>query len=207
LLGYAVWRFFQSILNADDHHRDAKGYIVRAGMFVSSISHLALAVYCAGLVWVGIGMSGGSPRSGGQENTDEIASWILSQPYGKWLLGLVGLCIIGAGLAQLVNGYNEGYRKWLEMNPSTLDKVTHICRVGLMARGVVFLIIGGMIIWAAVEVNPDKATGLGGALDALRSQPYGKWLLAIIAIGLLAFSVYSFIEAGYRRIDSRPGRI
>jgi len=39
-----------------------------------------------------------------------------------------------------------------------------------------------------------------GALKVLSQQPYGKWLLGIVAAGLIAFGLYSFVEARYRRV-------
>ncbi|MDN5850407.1 MAG: DUF1206 domain-containing protein, partial [Nitrococcus sp.] len=107
------------------------------------------------------------------------------------------------GIAQFVKGYRAEFLEYLEMLPNTRGWAVPTCRVGLMARAVVFCIIGGFVVIAAWQQDPSEAKNLSGVLSSLQGQPFGAWLLAIVAVGLLAFSVYSFIEAGYRRVG-RP---
>jgi hypothetical protein len=123
------------------------------------------------------------------------------QPLGRWLVALIGLAVIGAGLAHLVKGYRAKFEKHLQMDRATLEKVSPICRFGLVARGIVFLIIGGFFIVAAWRFSSGEVVGLKGALETLQQQPYGWILLAIVALGLFAFGIYSLIEARYRRVD------
>ena len=73
-------------------------------------------------------------------------------------------------------------------------------RFGYAALGVVFTIIGIFLIVAAVQDNPHEAKGLDTALQELLRQPFGPILLAIVALGLIAYGVYSFVEARYRRV-------
>ena len=56
------------------------------------------------------------------------------------------------------------------------------------------------LIQAARQSDPNQARGLGGALAALAQQPYGPWILAIVAIGLVAYGIYLLVEARYRRV-------
>ena len=58
------------------------------------------------------------------------------------------------------------------------------------------------VVQAAVQYDPNEARGLGGALQSLAQQPYGPWLLAIVALGLVAHGVYNFILSQYRRIET-----
>ena len=37
----------------------------------------------------------------------------------------------------------------------------------------------------------------------IAQQPYGKFLLAIVALGLVAYGVYMVIQARYRRIPAK----
>jgi hypothetical protein len=61
--------------------------------------------------------------------------------------------------------------------------------------GVVFAIIGIFLTVAAVQHNARKALGLDGTLKELAQQPFGSWLLGILALGLVAYGVYPFVEA------------
>jgi hypothetical protein len=79
--------------------------------------------------------------------------------------------------------------------------VRRACQFGLAARGVVFLLIGAFFAMAAYYQNPSQAKGFAGALDYVRSQPYGPWLLLVVALGVAAYGFYQFVLARYRHID------
>lgn len=192
LAGYSCWRLIQAVKDVDHHGTDLKGWAVRAGLLVSGITHAALTLTALELL---LGMGGG--------NSDSQQDWtatLLRQPAGKWLVAAVGLAIIGAGIAQIVKGWQRRYRRYLKAPAARMEWIDPVSRFGLIARGVVFTLIGGFFVTAAYYAQPERAEGLGGALRTLQEQPYGAWLLLIVAAGLLAFAVYSFIEAVYRRI-------
>lgn len=42
--------------------------------------------------------------------------------------------------------------------------------------------------------------GYGAALRALAQQPYGPWLLGIVALGPIAYGAFAFMLARHRRI-------
>ena len=71
---------------------------------------------------------------------------------------------------------------------------------GLLARLVVFGLIGVFAIRAAIQYDPKEAIGLDGALQKLAHQSYGPWLLGLTAVGLLAYAAYCFADARYRRV-------
>jgi hypothetical protein len=64
----------------------------------------------------------------------------------------------------------------------------------------VFAIIGVFLGKAALEYDPSEAVGIDGALLKLVEQPFGQWLLGLVAAGLVAYAVYCLVEARYRRI-------
>ena len=51
-----------------------------------------------------------------------------------------------------------------------------------------------------MEHNPNHAKGLGEALQSLMAQPYGQWLLGLVAIGLMIYAVYTAFQARYLTI-------
>lgn len=207
LIGHALWRFMQGALDADDHGTDGKGLVIRAGLLGSGVMYVLLAIYAFSLMTLGGGGGGetaaggaGGGGQGGDSGAQEATAWLMSQPYGPWLVGIAGAIIAGVGVAQLVKAVKAKFEKWLAMPPRKLEKVSPICRTGLAARAVTFWIIGGFVIVAAWQADPQEARGLNGALNTLQAQAYGPWLLGAVAIGLIAFAAYSFIEARYRRI-------
>ena len=71
-----------------------------------------------------------------------------------------------------------------EMSPAEQRGATIAGKVGLLARAVVSGLIGAFLLQAALQANPNEARGLDGALKALAQQPYGPWLLSLVAVGL-----------------------
>ena len=51
-------------------------------------------------------------------------------------------------------------------------------RVGLVARALVFAVVGYFLVRAAVSYNPNTAVGLDGALRKVHDEPHGTLLLA-----------------------------
>lgn len=199
LLCYSMWRALQAIIDGDGHGTDAKGLAIRGGLAVSAITHMGLALFAVSLLF---GWGTGS-RSGGSGDgySQEWTAWLLSQPFGPWLVAAVGVVIAGAGVAHFFKAWKAGFEKYFIMSERERAVISPICRFGLAARGVVFLIIGGFLVVAAIQHDSSEARGLSGVLQALQQQSFGNFLLAILAFGLLAFAAYSLIEARYRTIS------
>lgn len=195
LFGYALWRIVEGITDPERKGSDAKGLAKRIGYVASGITYSALA-----LTAVGILRGTGGPRDGA---TQDATARLMAQPLGQWLVGAVGLGILLIGINAAYIAITEKFRKKLklvEMSPAKEEWAMRVGKAGMIARGVIYGIIGIFLIQAAFADNPDKARGLDGALQALALQPFGKLLLGSIAVGLIALGVYSFFEARYRRI-------
>ncbi len=193
LVGYAVWRFTQAVFDADQHGTDPRGLAVRGALLISAFTHSLLAVY-AGLVAV----RGSSDAS--EDSQAGLVASALGLPGGKFIVMAAGLCIIGAGIAHGIKSWKAGYRPRFDIDHQTMGWLDPICRFGLAARGVVFLIIGGTVIWAAWTLDPSAAGGTKEVLDLLEQQPFGIVLLAVAGAGMMAFGCYSLVEAIYRRV-------
>ena len=196
LFGYVLWQFVQAIKDPEGKGTDTKGILQRIGYAISGIIYAGLALSAVRIIL-------GSP-SGNSNSTQDWTARLLSQPFGQWLVGTVGAFIIGLGFYQFYKAFTTKFRK--EFNLSELSDteqkwVKAISRFGLAARGVVFCLIGFFLIQAARKSDAGEAGGLGEALETLREQPYGAWLLGIVALGLIAYGIYMVMQARYRRID------
>ena len=87
-----------------------------------------------------------------------------------------------------------------EMNETEEAVATGVGILGHLARAVVFCLIGLFLVKAAWEYDPKQARGLDGALLELAQRPYGGLLLGAVAAGLIAYGLYCFVQARYRRI-------
>lgn len=199
LTGYALWRCIQAITDTDHHGTGPKGLVIRASLAVSAVTHILLAVFAVRLI---VTLGGSGSKGGGSEGT---AGWLMSQPFGRWLVGAVGLVMIGVGIAHAIKGARAQFADNFDMPRRTQRWAYPICRFGLMIRGLVFMVVGTFFIIAGYTVNPDEAGGIAEVFDTFRKQPFGIWLMAFVAAGLFAFGAYSMLEAFYRRVDPSSG--
>jgi hypothetical protein len=198
LIGYVIWRLLQAIADTEDKGTKLKGISIRIGYACSGLVYAGLA-YTAAKVLIDIG----EPDSS-SEKAQQWTARLMSMPYGVWLVASVGAGIFGFGLYQIYKGYIAKFRKRLKLGQMSTAKkawATWSGRTGYAARGVVFCIIGFLLIQAARHYNPNEAEGLGGALDALAQQAFGRWLLATVAVGLILYGLYMLVEARYRIIN------
>ena len=75
--------------------------------------------------------------------------------------------------------------------------IEHIGRVGYVAKGIAFGLVGVLLWRAATSADVTAATGLDGAMTAVAGVTAGPWLLAGIATGFAAFGVYALARARY----------
>jgi hypothetical protein len=194
LVGYALWRFVQAVLDPENRGNDAKGLVERGSMLASGIGYAGLALLAARMA------SGSGASDSGSQGT---AAGLMDKPFGRWLVILAGIAVIASALYQIYEAYTKKFRKRLKLEEMNADEerlATHTGQVGLAARGIAFLVSGWFLIQAGLRYDPNEARGLGGALASLASQPYGPWLLGLVALGLIAYGAYSFLEARYRKI-------
>jgi hypothetical protein len=197
LAGYAVWCFVQAIVDPERLGHDTKGAARRVARFVKGVVHLSLVVAAVAMV------TGRSSGGDGDSNIDKWTAKLMSLPSGVWLVGVVGASVLGYGVWQLIRAWRVNLDKMLslgELPPEARRPVVHVSRFGIGARGIVFGVIGVTLMLAARHANPSEAIGIGGALRWLAQQPYGPWLLAVVAAGLIAYGFYEFVRAGYRVI-------
>lgn len=197
LVGYVLWRVVQAWMDPDGKGTGAKGLALRGFYLVSAAIHTFLALAAFRLV-LGTGGAGTS----GDQSAQSWTARLMSQPFGQALVAVVGLVIAGMGVWQVYKAWKEKFRKKLRLDtlrPQQAEWAVRISKLGILARGGVFVLIGGFLVQAALTANPRRARGLDGALEALAAQPHGTVLLALAAAGLVAYAVYMAVEARYRR--------
>ena len=198
LAGYALWRFVEAALDSENKGHEAKGIAVRAGYVFSGIAYGLLSYTAFQLI------TGAGAKANGSTGTQDWTARLLGMPFGQGLVGLVGLIVIGVGIGQFVKGYKADFNKRLKLNEipqSFRSWAVFSGRWGYMARGVVFTILGGFLVEAAMHANPQQAKGIGSALDLLAEQSYGPVLLGIVAVGLISYGLFMLVQARYRRFE------
>lgn len=199
LFAYAAWRLVQAILDPEGSARDgARALVKRVGWALSGVIHGSLGVAALQMAMGERASAGGGAQS-----------WIgevLAMPGGEAIVVIAGAAVVLFSLYEIYRAWTTDFTRQLQitrMSPSERRWAIRAGRLGLFARGVVFLIVGAGIIQAALGARPGAAGGVGGALREIARQPSGAALLTIVALGLLAYGVFQVVEARYRRIPVR----
>ena len=194
LFGYALWRLVRAAIGhgAEGDRDDTKERL--AGAF----SGLAYGLLGVTAVQILIGSGGGSGN--GQ---DKATGGVLDWPGGQILVIIAGLILIGVAVDQAIKGIKKKFleKSHTERMSEKVEKTfTTLGVFGHLARAVIFTLMGYFLIKAAIDYDPDKAVGIDGALAKLGDSAFGPYVLGAVAVGLLGFGLYSFMDARYRRV-------
>jgi Domain of Unknown Function (DUF1206) len=164
LLCLTLWRIAQSILDADRVGNDAKALVRRIGYGVSGAVDAGLAVFA-----VSVMMGLKAARGTDEQSARDWTAYLLGAPLGRWLVGAVGLAIAAAGIGTAINGLRASFEN--ELPGKARRCAVLLGRLGFMARGVVFVIVGVFLINAAVDVNPREARGPAASTGSTMLSP------------------------------------
>ena len=193
LVALAAWqaaevlRWRSRLSSSGDARKKAVEKVVKA--VAKAVLYAALAVLA-----IRTATSGGS--GGGQQQAGGVFGW----PAGRWLVGLVGLVLIGVGVYLVHKGVSKRFLEEIDLrqaSPQTTRLVTRLGQVGFPAKGVALGVVGGLLVYAAATFDPARATGLDGALRTILDAPFGRVLLTLVAVGIAAFGAYCLVRARY----------
>ncbi|WP_247237474.1 DUF1206 domain-containing protein [Telluribacter sp. SYSU D00476] len=202
LLCYTVWRLIEAIKDTEHKGSDAKGLSRRATYLSSAVVYGSLTFYAAKML---LGSGGNSGGGGGDDTRQTVAQKLLEQPMGQWLVGLVAVGTMAIGAYQIYRAMSDKYRKNIEesrLDNNIKQTMIEAGKLGYIARGIVWLIIGYLFLQAAIESDSSEAGGTTSAFKFLENE-YGSWILGIIAIGLVCYGMFMFVRARYEPISTR----
>ncbi len=194
IISYAIWGVVRAIFDPLNKGHDAKGLLARFGFLISAFAYGLLAVATYGYI------RGASSNSA---QTQSFITNIMRMPWGRPVIAIIGLIVLAVGLYQIYLGWSAEFDRQFQvyqLPPQEAKLITNIGRFGTAARGVVFAVIGGLLCVAAYQANPGQGVGMDTALATVLHQPFGIWLLGIIAAGLIAFGFYSMLSGFWLRL-------
>lgn len=202
---YAIWRFVQAFAEREE----GDGSKEKATTWGKRVGYIGRGLIYAGLTWAVIKLVTGSGGGESQnQQAKETTAMLLDWPGGRWIVGLVGLAIVGAGVWNVYRGLSKKFEdKWRtgQMSRAEQQWGGYVGRAGHVARGVVFGLVGIFITKAALEYDPQEAIGLDGALQKLASSDHGPYLLGVTAAGLICYGLYCLVDARYRDVSANAG--
>jgi hypothetical protein len=195
LLAYALWKLAQGIFHRSPEgaaSRDPKDRVINVVGGLTYVGFFLIALR------VLTGTAGNSSRA-----SRHAAAGVLGWPGGPVLVAAAGVLLIAISAVQTyqaIGGQFMKDSKTDEMGPEERRLFATLGRIGLTGRALVFGLVGYFLFRAALDYDPRNAVGVDGALTALQHEPYGSWLVGLVAIGLLIFAAFSLFEARYRRL-------
>lgn len=157
------------------------------------------------LAFLLIGLLAASVALGARPNADETAAdvsrGVLFIPGGVFVLGAIGAGFAIAGIAFAVMGVRRSFVKKLALPQGPPGQaITVLGATGFIAKGLALLIVGVLLLVAAVKVDPDAAGGLDAAITALLEMPFGPALTLTIGTGLIVYGVFCGFRARYAKL-------
>ncbi|GAA3823652.1 DUF1206 domain-containing protein [Nocardioides panacisoli] len=194
LAGFCVWEACRAVAG---HRSDdgARRWVARAGSAGRALVYATLAVLAV------LTAFGDSSSGGGSQGT---TASLLKLPLGPAIVVAVGLGIAAVGLVGGYRGISDRWRKDVEVEGQqgkVGGVVEVLARAGYLSRGLAFLAVAGFFVWAGVADDARKSGGLDQAIVKLRDEPYGPWLILVVAIGLACFGGFQASRAWFLRRD------
>ncbi|MER5653985.1 MULTISPECIES: DUF1206 domain-containing protein [unclassified Streptomyces] len=195
VVGMALWRLSEAVFGSagEDGGKPTKR-LMAAGrcVFYGFVAYSVLS------------FAAGSRGSGaGDKKSRDVTAKALGIPGGQWIVGAVGVGLVAAGVWIAVRAIMRKYHKHLKLGEMSkrVRQVVDVTGVGGgTARGAVFAAAGVFAVRAAIDYEPDKAKGMDDTLRSFAGTPMGPWLLALVAVGLILFGVFSFAMARWRKV-------
>lgn len=182
----AVWMAFDAVGRWRRHRKPTKAL----GPAGTALAYFSLT----GLF---ISFAVGNQKSSSQQSQQTTAT-LLSAPFGVVIVFIVGLVVIGVGVYFAFRGFTRGFLgKEAQPPKSAPTWVRVVGSVGYVAKGVGVGVVGILVLVAAVSHDPSQQSGLDGALKALAAQPFGSWILGLVALGLACYGAYCGARARY----------
>jgi hypothetical protein len=188
-----VWRTRESLWGfryvRDERQRTTKRLFsalqaVVFGLLASLAAHVAI---------------GAGPGSGGEG----LTAAVLRLPAGRPFLVVIGVGVMVAAVVMGYRGWKKSFTQDMNLDaagPRARTVAERAGQVGSVAKAVAIAVVGGLVVVAAVTYRPERAEGLDAALKTIAAQPFGPWLLLVVAAGFASFAVFCFFDARYHRV-------
>ncbi|RAN33749.1 DUF1206 domain-containing protein [Hyphomonas pacifica] len=199
LFSYTLWRLVDGVMDLEDEGDDAEGYANRLGQIMSGLTHAALGISALLIL-----IKGSEDTGGGGSGAENWSATLMQHPIGRLVVIAAGITTLSVAIYLFYKSWAAAHRKDI-IRTDMAEMLEPAVRFGLAAHGFVLLIVGGLILWAGISADADKAAGLGEALQILETQPFGRTLLALTGAGLCGFAVYCFVMARYRIVPKLAG--
>lgn len=188
-VGLALWRAVRAASSAESGGHRALDAVRAVVYAIAAWSTYQFLVH------------GRTPTSS-DDSAHDVSARLLHTQGGRVLMIVLSLIVIAVGIAIVARALSKRFAERLRtgwMTYRTRDLVLRLGQAGHIARGVIIAAVGIFALQAALSANPGKAKGLDATLRSFAQTSFGPLVLILVALGLIAFGLYSFAEARWRR--------
>lgn len=200
-VGFAAYVAWQLVRAAS--HRGGEGRASGLGRRLLALGTAAIyLVFLLSAATVALGSSTSSPQSSQQSLTAQL----LADSGGRMVVVATGIVVIGVGAVLVGVAAARRFEAPLDTSSmgAAMRRTTVVLGVaGQVGRGLVFALIGGFVVSAGVSRDASRSKGLDASLHSLAGTRVGAISLSVVAVGFVAFGLYSLVDARYRDDFSR----
>jgi hypothetical protein len=188
LVGYGLWRLTDAAFGMDSGRHSSKAWRQRIVAAASGAIYLFLAYKAFRLLLGDIGGPDGEGNAAiaGGDSHGEIFLWAAAAVMAVAAVVQLFKAASCSFLRRLDERAREPWIRWLG-------------RIGYAARGVIFGTVAYVFAHAGIDSSSAGAGGIEQALDVLASP-----VRYAVALGLMLFGAYGFVEARYRSVHKPP---
>jgi hypothetical protein len=195
---YALWRWSVAAVASPGAKAEpaVKQWVQRLGA-------LAMGFVYAGLCISTILVVAGRSTSSNTQQQQSATARLLGLPLGRALVIAIGVGVVIGGIVVIWRAFTrkfEGHLALEKMGPRMKRCATALGIAGNGAGGIVLGLVGVFLIQAADANSAHASKGLDQSLRTVAHAPFGQALLLVVAVGLAAYGLYSFVEMRFRRV-------
>lgn len=184
LAALVVWQLIEAAIG-NQQYSGAKRLFKR----IASVGRSAVyAFLCASAVQAVAGAGGDS-----EEKQESMVGQVLGMPGGVVIIALAGVVIAAVGVGQIVSGVKKSFED--DLDGGVALWVKRLGQIGYITKGVAIIFVGGLFMWSSITHDPEAAGGTNSALRTLVDQPFGQYLLTVMALGIVAFGCFCLVWA------------
>jgi hypothetical protein len=194
LAAMAAWQALEAAVG----HRDVRGGHRVGERLASAGRAAAYAFFAVAATKVLL-----TPAKSGAKEKEEAAGTLLASSPGRFLVGAIGVGVVAVAVALAWYGLSRHFERHLrtaDMSGHTRRTLRGLGMAGYATKAAAYGVVGVLVVTAAVRYDPDASRGLDAALRELAGQPWGTWLLALVAVGLAAYGLFTLAQARYRKV-------
>ncbi len=200
MVSYVAWRIYETVADPYQYGKDARGIAKRTGIAWSSIAD-ALIAYSAiqALFNLGAGSKDGQP-----EQQRQMASEVLQESYGAWMMVAIGVIVCMTSVVQIIYVVSKAYMERLDIGHlrKGMQKAIHVVAwYGYLARGIILGITGFFLIKAGLNENASLVVNTDKAFDFIGDH-VGHIYFIIVAFGTISYGLFMFILGYFYNTDA-----